>query len=182
MSATRVPAAKLRGPFKALLEKLKVVDFDHVKYSKATETGLNPSTHYRYGKSGVGKPRYEYVTDEKGRIRSAYTDDLKLKPEGQKRGSHNAKTPGKLDGDDAGHLFADQFDGAGGKGNLVSQLSELNQGAWKNMETEWADALRSGKHVEVRIDVGYGDGVRPTDFKVEYAIDGGKTITRRFLN
>lgn len=141
------------------------------KRSRSTETGLAPNQHYSGGKTGKGKPRYEYVTDDKGRIRGAY-GDLKLKPEGQKRGSHNSKPAGKVTGDDAGHLFADRFDGAGGLDNLVAQARDLNQGAWNNMEQKWADALNSGKKVEVFTDVHYGSGSRPTGFTVRYEIDG----------
>lgn len=145
------------------------------KRSRSTETGLAPNQHYSGGKTGKGKPRYEYVTDDKGRIRGAY-GDLKLKPEGQKRGSHNSKPAGKVTGDDAGHLFADRFDGAGGLDNIVAQARELNQGAWKNMEQDWADALNAGKKVEVFTEVHYGGGSRPTGFTVTYEIDGRRVI------
>ena len=70
-------------------------------------------------------------------------------------------------------MFADQFDGSGGLDNIVSQARKLNQGAWRDMETDWADALREGKQVEVFIDIDYGtDGARPTDFVVKYVVDG----------
>ena len=46
-------------------------------------------------------------------------------------------------------MLADQFDGSGGLDNIVSQARDLNQGAWKDMETDWADALRDGKQVKV---------------------------------
>ena len=48
----------------------------------------------------------------------------------------------------------------------------MNQGAWKDMEADWADALREGKQVEVFIDIDYGDCARPTGFDVTYLIDG----------
>lgn len=180
--ATKVPTAKLRGPFQKLIDKLKVVEFDEVPFSKGSKTGLQPNAHYKHGKNVPGKPKYEYVTDDKGRIVGAYTDDLKLKPAGQKRGPHDRRTPGKRPGDDAGHIFADQFDGAGDKGNLVSQLGTLNKGAWKDMEEEWADAIRAGKKVEVRIDINYaGDDLRPSDFLVEYVVDGEEFV-REFVN
>mgnify|MGYP002653728135 CR=1 FL=1 len=76
----------------------------------------------------------------------------------------------------AGHLFADQFDGSGGLDNIVSQARDLNQGAWKDMEGSWADAIRSGKKVEVFTEVHYGGGSRPTGFTVTYEIDGRRVI------
>lgn len=180
--ATKVPTAKLRGPFRKLVDKLKVVEFDKAKFNSSTLGGLEPNMYYRAGKNVPGKPRYEYVTDSKGRITGAYTDDLKLKPQGQKRGSHNSKSKGKLDGDDAGHLFADQFDGSGGLDNIVSQARDLNQGAWKDMEESWADAIRSGKKVEVFTEVKYGDGARPTGFTVKTVIGGKPQPPRIFDN
>lgn len=41
--------------------------------------------------------------------------------------NHNSNTAGKLPGDDAGHLFADQFGGSPDLDNLVSQRSDLNR-------------------------------------------------------
>lgn len=180
--ATRVPTAKLRGPFKKLVDKLKVVEFDKAKYNRSTLGGLEPNMYYKAGKNTHGKPRYEYVTDDKGRIKGAYTDNLHLKPEGQKRGSHNSRSRGKQDGDDAGHLFADQFDGSGGLDNIVSQARDLNQGAWKNMEESWADAINDGKTVEVFTEINYGDGARPTGFTVKTVIDGVTQPIRKFPN
>ena len=180
--ATKVPTAKLRGPFKALVEKLKVVEFDAAKFNKNTVGGLEPNMYYKAGKNKPGKPKYEYVTDDKGRIKAAYAENLHLKPEGQKRGPHNSKSPGKRPGDDAGHMFADQFDGSGGLDNIVSQARELNQGAWRDMETDWADALREGKQVEVFIDIDYGDGARPTGFTVHSVVGGKVQPPRIFPN
>ncbi|MGD8214546.1 DNA/RNA non-specific endonuclease [Aestuariimicrobium sp. Y1814] len=181
--ATRVPSAALRGPFRRLAAKLKVVEFNPRRYDAGTKGGLAPNQYYRAGKTGPGKPKYEYVTDDKGRIRGAYAENLQLKPAGQKRGSHNSKSKGKLPGDDAGHLFADQFDGSGGLDNIVSQARDLNQGAWKNMEEGWADALRNGKTVEVFTEVHYvEDAARPSGFTVKTVIDGVPQPPTKFAN
>ncbi|MGA4508503.1 DNA/RNA non-specific endonuclease [Propionibacteriaceae bacterium G1746] len=181
--ATKVPSGALRGPFRRLAEKLKVVEFDVRKYNSTTKGGLEPNQYYKTGKTGAGKPKYEYVTDDKGRIRGAYAENLKLKPQGQKRGSHNSKSKGKQAGDDAGHLIADQFDGSGGLDNIVSQARDLNQGAWRNMEEGWADALRAGKKVEVFTEVHYvGDAARPSGFTVRTVIDGVPQPVTKFSN
>ncbi len=50
-------------------------------------------------------------------------------------------------GDHAGHLIADLFGGSKEIDNLVSMLSELNQGAYRKMEREWAKVLKSGGSV-----------------------------------
>lgn len=57
----------------------------------------------------------------------------------------------------------------------------MNRGSWKNMESEWGDALKQGKKVEVEITLEYQNTKRPDIFKVFYKIDG-KTYIRRFKN
>jgi filamentous hemagglutinin len=65
----------------------------------------------------------------------------------------------------------------------LSQNGNFNRGVWKQLETTWADALREGKSVEVRIQLRYGDdGVRPGELSVRYTIDGGRPIDRDFYN
>ena len=53
-------------------------------------------------------------------------------------------------GDDAGHLFADQFGGSPDLDNLVSQSSGLNRALkgkvnYRSIEREWAKALSVGR-------------------------------------
>lgn len=165
-------APLLRGPFKKLMTNLDVVGRPRPKISRSTVSRLAPNQHYFLGR-GAGKPRYEYITDSQGRIRAAYASDLRLKPDGQPRGSYNSKPPGKQLGDDAGHLFGDQFDGSGGLGNIVPQLRSINQGKWAAMEREWVDAIRGGKKVEVLTEISHtGNSARPSCFVVSYVIDG----------
>ncbi|MGB3467725.1 MAG: DNA/RNA non-specific endonuclease [Cyclobacteriaceae bacterium] len=52
------------------------------------------------------------------------------------------------------------------------QRGSLNNGAWKEMETLWKNALRSGKKVEVDIKPIYDNPTkRPTRFEVDYTVD-----------
>ncbi|THF59460.1 hypothetical protein E6O51_15840 [Pseudothauera rhizosphaerae] len=85
-------------------------------------------------------------------------------------------------GDEGGHLIASSLGGAGDKINIVPQASTLNRGDWKAMENELRDALKAGKEVSVKIEVGYpvGSGVRPNEFKVFATVDG-KIIPYRFI-
>jgi len=106
------------------------------------------------------------------------TIELKLKTH-DGRLSHNPNTSGKLSGDDAGHLFADQFGGSPDLDNLVSQRSDLNRAVkntynYRSMEREWSKALKSGQKVtDVDIKLTYENGSsRPSSFKVTYKIDG----------
>lgn len=84
-------------------------------------------------------------------------------------------------GDDGGHLIASALGGAGDRINLVPQASTLNRGSWRAMEREFQQALKDGKSVSVKIEVGYpaGGGVRPSEFTVVADI-GGKPYKRTF--
>ena len=50
--------------------------------------------------------------------------------------------------------------------------ANLNRGEWKQMENEWAKALRKGKTVKVKIEPLYeGTDIRPHKFEVSYSFD-----------
>jgi filamentous hemagglutinin len=76
-------------------------------------------------------------------------------------------------GDQGGHLIAASLGGAGDKLNLVPMDKILNNGPWKSMEKQLADALKAGKNVSIKIDVGYpGASARPSEFRIRATIDG----------
>ena len=63
--------------------------------------------------------------------------------------------------------------------------SQINRagGKWYNMETEWANALKEGKEVNVKIEPIYeADNLRPVSFDIEYTIEGMKTKFIEMLN
>lgn len=110
---------------------------------------LKPKQKYTTGENG-----YTYKTDSNGNISSAHADKLKLKTHNG-RLNHKSNTPGKLSGDDAGHLFADQFGGFPDLDNLLSQRSDLNRAIkitdnYRSMERELSKALKSGKKLLMR--------------------------------
>ncbi len=88
------------------------------------------------------------------------------------------KTAGIKDGvedDEGGHLIASIFNGPGEQINYAAMDGNLNKGAWKKMENDWAKALRKipPEAVEVEIVAVYeGNSKRPSSFEVFYAIDG----------
>ena len=134
---------------------------------------LKPNQEYKAGENG-----YTYKTDANGNISSAHADELKFKTH-DGRLNHNSNTAGKLPGDDAGHLFADQFGGSPDLDNLVSQRSDLNRAVkntdnYRSMEREWSNALKNGQNVtDVDIKLSYKNGSsRPSSFNVSYKIDG----------
>jgi filamentous hemagglutinin len=123
-----------------------------------------------------------YQTDDLGRVNAVEADLLSSVKD---RNTYQQCKTGKcgLDGDEGGHLIASIFDGPGEKLNLVPMDGNLNKGAWKQMENTWANALKDGKPVNVKIEPVYsGDSVRPDKFTVVYQIDGGRSVRETFQN
>ena len=155
----------------AQIEGIYVPAFYDVEYNE--DGTLKPNQEYKAGENG-----YTYKTDANGNISSAHADELKFKTH-DGRLNHNSNTAGKLPGDDAGHLFADQFGGSPDLDNLVSQRSDLNRAVkntdnYRSMEREWSNALKNGQNVtDVDIKLSYKNGSsRPSSFNVSYKIDG----------
>lgn len=116
---------------------------------------------------------YTYQTDSLGRVKNA---GGRLQLSEAPRNDYAQRVAGRIDRrstDQGGHLIASRFNGSGNLDNLVPMDGNLNQGAWKTMENTWADALANGKTVDVNIEAVYsGVSQRPTEFIVEYYIDG----------
>ena len=95
---------------------------------------------------------------------------------------HNPKTPGKLEGDHAGHIFGDRFGGSRELDNLVSQASKVNQSKFATLENKWATAIKNGQRVEVKIKINYeGNVLRPSSFDIQYRIDG-RSFLQKIVN
>ena len=131
---------------------------------------LKPNIKYKSGEFG-----YDMETDSLGRLSRASTDNLRLTGRTD-RLKHNPKTPGKLGGDHAGHLFGDRFGGSPELDNLVSQARSVNLSEFKKIENKWTDVLKPPpKEVTVDIIINYtSDELRPSSFDVRYTIDGKK--------
>ena len=120
----------------------------------------------------TGEFKYNYETDANGRISNWNTDNLQL-TERDGRLNYNSNSPGKIEGDHAGHLAGDRFGGSPELDNIVSQSQNVNLSQYKKIENQWANAISEGKEVTVNVDIKYdGDGLRPIEFNVEYTIDG----------
>lgn len=155
-------------------------------YNKAQEEidlppggSLPPNMTYRAGEFG-----YTYQTDSQGRISEWHAGELEL-TERTGRLPYVRNTPGKQLGDHAGHLAGDRFGGSGKLDNLVSQYWLVNLSSYKRLENEWSRAIQAGKTVDVNVQIVYqGDDLRPSEFIIEYTIDGEretKRITNDFL-
>jgi uncharacterized Zn-binding protein involved in type VI secretion len=119
---------------------------------------------------------YKYTTDAEGRIKSV-EGNLKLdKAERDKYAQLVAgEGDGRLPGDQGGHLIGAQFGGYKGAENLTPMAEEINKttGKWGAMEANWANELKAGSSVEVKIEAIYTDSsARASSFKVTETING----------
>ena len=142
---------------------------------------LKPNATYQVGK-------YTYKTDELGRVVTVSgTLDLTKQDRNTYQQTKAGKTAGIKDGvedDEGGHLIASIFNGPGEQINYAAMNGNLNKGAWKKMESDWAKALRKipPEAVEVEIVAVYeGNSKRPSSFEVFYTIDGDECF-RNFRN
>jgi hypothetical protein len=143
-------------------EDIIITDGSHLVNGK-----LKPNCRYK-----VGEFDYIYQTDANGRIINWNTDNLQLTNRNG-RVPHNPNTPGKAKGDHAGHLAGDRFGGSPDIDNLISQDPYVNQSTYKRIENQWAKAIEEGKNVTVDVNITYdGAGLRPTEFNVNFTIDG----------
>ncbi|WP_174524557.1 DNA/RNA non-specific endonuclease, partial [Thauera butanivorans] len=63
---------------------------------------------------------------------------------------------GRAPGDHGGHLIGAQFGGYEGYENLTPMAGQINaypKGKWGQMEKNWADRLKAGDTVQVRIEL-----------------------------
>lgn len=138
-----------------------------------------------YKKNGELLPDSEYTvngntyqTDGKGRIKTC-----DAKPRSTEEGSRDLKEQREAGGeerqkeDDGGHIIARVLGGTEGGENLVPMRRTINRGDYKKMENEIGKALEDGKDVTMHIQLEYdGDSRRPSRIRVEYTIDGKKTV------
>lgn len=138
----------------------KVRDTDNYDSTVTTRGRNTKTTHYN---PDNGRP-----AQEEGTI----LDDFG----GTERGD-NATAVGRLGetGDDGGHLGAHRFFGDTPDEGIVPQASNLNRGAWKKMESEWADWVAEGCQVDYRIEVNPAGAVRPDSFQVAYVVSDPAT-------
>ena len=133
---------------------------------------LKPNATYQVGK-------YTYQTDEMGRVETVSGKlDLTKQDRNTYQQTKAGKTAGIKDGvedDEGGHLIASIFNGPGEQINYAAMDGNLNKGAWKKMENDWAKAIKGPppKNVDVKINAVYeGDSKRAEAFEVEYFVDG----------
>ena len=147
-------------------------------WTKALNGDLIPNTAYEV--DGIS-----YDTDTHGRVERTRVPSLKIKPR-----NRNAYQQGKSvdlkdgqPGDQGGHIVAARLGGPGEQINYHPMKGNLNQGAWKKMENDWAKSIQNGQSV-TNVDIKavfQGDSRRPDGFLVNYLVDS-KKYSRTFVN
>ncbi|WP_028526240.1 DNA/RNA non-specific endonuclease [Runella limosa] len=136
---------------------------------------------------------YLFETDADGRVKKV-SGDLQLNSDRERELSYQDQIQfqDKQGGDDGGHLIGNQFYGPNEAVNIVPMRYDLNQrrktdGAWYNMEAQWAKALKgeapytTPQKVNVEITIKYGVDRRPVGFVVKYKINNSE-FTQNFIN
>lgn len=121
---------------------------------------------HKYGKN-ENNITYDTATGRPTRAQGVIREDFGGMPRGD-----NATDIGRMGnpGDDGGHLAGHRFFGDTPDQGIVPQASNLNRGAWKTMENEWADWIKKGYNVEYDIKVIPPGAVRPDKFDVVYKV------------
>ncbi|MFV0334755.1 MAG: DNA/RNA non-specific endonuclease [Tropicimonas sp.] len=78
-------------------------------------------------------------------------------------------------GDQGGHLGGHRFFGDTPDEGIAPQAGNLNMGAWRTMENEWADWTKLGYEVKYDIDVYPPGAARPDRFSSKYIVRDPKT-------
>ena len=122
--------------------------------------------------SNTNEIEYDAKTGRPTRAKGVLKEDF-----GSTKRGDNATQIGKRGdpGDQGGHLVGHRFMGDTPDEGIVPQAGNLNQGAWKTMENEWADWIKKGYQVEYDIKVIPPGAVRPDKFDVKYKIVDPKT-------
>ncbi|MFA2885331.1 two-partner secretion domain-containing protein [Acinetobacter pittii] len=116
-----------------------------------------------------------YVTDNSGNVKEVTANLRNILMD---RNNYQQSIAGKsgISGDQGGHLIAASLGGSGDRINLVPMAKTLNNGSWKAMESELANAVKLGKDVNMKVAVGYPTGIsRPNKFIVTATINGKST-------
>ena len=72
--------------------------------------------------------------------------------------------------DQGGHLIGAQFGGLSIRENLFPQNANLNQGAYKSLELEWARLLKDNNKVYVDINISSATGTRQDSIYGSYTV------------
>jgi hypothetical protein len=137
-----------------------------------TGAGRSASAEVRTHETRNG---YDFALDGAKRTR-AVTGTLRLVDAKRSQASQrSAGKPDRLSTDHGGHYIARRFDGPNEAFNHFAQDQNFNVGVYKALENVWANEVRAGRKVTVRITPSYqGKSKRPLSIEVIYFIDGAR--------
>lgn len=117
---------------------------------------------------------YTYQIDRAGRTIQV-TGTLTLNPDQARSRSAQAAAGGtdRLSTDDGGHYVAVRFNGPTDTFNHFAQNANFNRGGYRVLEGEWANDIKQGKTVWVKIVPTYvGSSQRPSTIHVSFTVNG----------
>jgi hypothetical protein len=136
-------------------------------------------------------PKTRIITEKFGTNEAKWTIDETGKPisveakldstYSTSRSSVETKLQGSVGGearkneDDGGHMIGHRFMSDQGDKNLFPQNSNLNRGAYKKMENEWAAWTEEGFEVKLKVELHPPGSERPTDIISQYDVIDPKT-------
>jgi len=137
-------------------------------------------------KKGTSGPKTTLVKETYGNNEAVWTLDENGLPQSVEatlkstskttRSSAEKKTQSSIGGDsrlsddDGGHIVGHRFMSDQGEKNLFPQNSNLNRGAYKSMENEWADWTDAGFEVKLKVDLDPLGSARPDNIKAQYEV------------
>ncbi|WP_165831826.1 DNA/RNA non-specific endonuclease [Brachybacterium endophyticum] len=136
----------------------------------------------------VVNDRHVFVTDSKARTVEVHAPHLERAEAA--RSSHIQQNVGHASGPgyDGGHLLQNALGGGRERINIVGMLEEVNRSGsskyaapaenYYRLESELRTAALKGSDTSMDIYVRYSDGSTPTEFIVEYTVDGMPSIER----
>ncbi len=153
---------------------------------RATPIRSSPTTTYVRGRNSASievDPNTRRLISGSATIRDDFGSS--------KRGDSATEIGRKFgrDGDQGGHIFAHRSFGDVPDQGIVPQAGNLNTGAWKKMENEWADWIAYGRanrkqiEIDVNVEIDPPGAVRPDHFYGDYTVyevapDGTRTPLR----
>jgi hypothetical protein len=159
--------------------KLESVD-GSVKKTDAhgAETGEvskpKPPPPHRTIKETHGTNTATWTVDENGRpisveakLDSTYSGKRST---AEKKAQSSAGGAARLADDDGGHIVGHRFMSDQGEKNLFPQNSNLNRGAYKSMENEWADWTEAGYEVKLKVKLDPPGSSRPDNVSARYEV------------
>jgi DNA/RNA non-specific endonuclease len=171
-----VPLDSLPKPAREALESMKTkLDEFAAIGTKTSKVGKNEVT-WKLDADG-------YPVRAEGDLREVFPNATRSSAETTAQG----KAGGRGEADDVGgHIFGHRFVLDQGDKNLFPQNGQFNNSAYKKLENEWADWIKTGKkEVHVEIEFSGGTAARPDKMEVFYKVVDpatGKTVTKKTVD